>query len=99
MYHLTPEEIRQRFLLIDKIDALLPYVILGYSIPWLILAIVRRRRNPIISTGSINGLWYKMEWKLLGWWVVPFFTVDMLGHLLIISVFGYFIWKTFYAFY
>lgn len=96
MYHMTPEEIRQRFLLIDRIDGLLPYIILTYSIPWLILLVIRYRRNPMVVGGY---LWWKLEWKLWGWWTVLFFVLDLVGHLLILAVFIYFFWRTFYAFY
>lgn len=97
MYHMTPEEIRQRFLLLEWIDGIIPFVILGYAVPWLILSIIRHHRNPMVA--GCGHIWRDVEWKIWGYWTVLFTILDLIGHLLILSVFVYFIWRTFYAFY
>jgi hypothetical protein len=84
MYHMTPEQIRQRFLLIDQLDFYVPLALLIFMTFFLALTFLRAR------------LWHRDNNKCdIGWWKVLDFVAYMVG----MAAVGYYIWKTFFAFY
>jgi len=81
---MTPEQIRQRFLLIDQLDLWVPAAALGFLIVFLIFTVIRAR------------LWHCDNNKCdTGWWKL----LDFVAHMVFLAVLGYYIWRNFYAFY